>query len=243
MVDDHLPHRFVFFFGLLFGGSLVFLSPPYSAPDELAHFYRAYHCSQGKLYARKQDGNAGDVLPVSLTETYVAIADRAGNDEEFEISWAKIEKALGIPLDPQRQQFISFSNTALFSPVPYLPQSLAICVARLWGPAPLAMLYLARTANLIVYLLLAAAAVRLAPIHKWTLALVALVPMSIYLAASLSADAMTLGLSLLVRCPDPESCFGRRKARPPQSACARLPAAASGPLETGHTWAWPCCSS
>ena len=36
------------------------------------------------------------------------------------------------------------------------------------------------------------------PIHKWTLALVALMPMSVYLAASLSADAMTLGLSLLV---------------------------------------------
>ena len=60
------------------------------------------------------------------------------------------------------------------------------------------MLYLARVANLIVYLFLASAAVRLAPIHKWTLTLVALLPMSVYLAASLSADAMTLGLSLLV---------------------------------------------
>jgi uncharacterized membrane protein len=36
------------------------------------------------------------------------------------------------------------------------------------------------------------------PIQKWTMALAALVPMSVYLAASLSADAMTLGLSLLV---------------------------------------------
>ncbi|MGO9108299.1 MAG: DUF2142 domain-containing protein [Thermoguttaceae bacterium] len=198
MVNDHLPHRFVFVFGLLFGGSLVFLSPPFSVPDELAHFCRAYHCSQGRLYARKRDGRTGDDLPSSLTETYVAITDQVRSDEQFEISWAKIEKAFRISLDPQRQRFTAFSNTALYSPVPYLPQSAALWAARLWGPAPLTMLYLARVANLIVYLLLAAAAVRLTPILKWTLALAALLPMSVYLAASLSADATTIGLSLLV---------------------------------------------
>ena len=198
LLDDHLPHRFVVVFGLLFGGSLAFLTPPFSVPDELAHFLRAYHCSQGKLYAHRRDGHTGDDLPSALTETYMAIAGQAANDEHFEISWAKIGKAEGIALDPQRRQFTGFANTALYSPVAYLPQSAAIVAARLWGPAPLTMLYLARVANLIVYLLLTSAAVRLAPIQKWTLTLVALLPMSVYLAASLSADAMTLGLSLLV---------------------------------------------
>ncbi len=197
-MNDHLPHRFVFVVGLLFGGSLVFLSPPFSVPDELAHFLRAYHCSQGKLYACKRDGDTGDDLPSSLTETYAAIAAGAGSDEEFAISWAKIDKACKIALDPQRRQFTGFSNMALYSPVPYLPQSAVIWAARLWRPAPLQMLYLARIGNLIVYLLLAAAAVRLMPIQKWTLAMVALAPMSVYVAASLSADAVTLGLSLLV---------------------------------------------
>ena len=192
------PTKLVFLFGLLFGGSLVILSPPYSAPDEAAHFHRAYHCSEGKLYASNRDGRTGDDLPCSLTETYAAIADDARRDEEYQISWAKIEKATGISLDPQRRRFTDFSSTALYSPMPYLPQSMAIWAARLCGVTPLAMLYPARVANLIAYLLLAAAAVRLAPVQKWTLAMVALMPMSVYLAASLSADAMTLGLSLLV---------------------------------------------
>src|SRR5208282_3151242 len=117
----------------LFGGSLAFLSPPYSVPDELAHFHRAYHCSQGKLYASKRAGQTGDDLPSSLTETYVVISDQVRRDEQFEISWAKIEKAFGISLDPQRRRFISFPNTALYSPVPYMPQSAAILAARLWG--------------------------------------------------------------------------------------------------------------
>ena len=60
--------------------------------------------------------------------------------------------------------------------------------ARVWGATPLTMLYLTRFANLATYLLMAAAAVRIAPIQKWTLAMVALVPMSVYLAASLLGE-------------------------------------------------------
>jgi uncharacterized membrane protein len=197
-VDTRLPHRFVLIVGLLYGGGLVFLSPPYSVPDELAHFHRAYHCSQGKLYASKRDGATGDELPSSLVETYQAIVGQARSDAEYEISWAKIKRAFAIPLAPEQQQFTRFANTALYSPVPYLPQSLAILAARRWQPAPLTLFYLARIANLIVYVLLAAAAVRQTPVQKWTMAMVALIPMSVYLAASLSADAMMLGLSLLI---------------------------------------------
>ena len=57
--------------------------------------------------------------------------------------------------------------------------------------------YLGPTGTLIGYLLLVAAAVWRMPVQKWTLVLVALMPMSIFLAASLSADAVSIGLSLL----------------------------------------------
>jgi uncharacterized membrane protein len=198
LLNDHFPHRFVFLFGLLFGGGLVFITPPFSVPDELAHFLRAYHCSQGKLYATNRAHETGDDLPASLCEIYRVIVEEAHHDKEYSISWAKLDRVAGTRLEPARQEFTVFSNTALYSPVAYLPQSLVIWAARCCELPPLKMLYLARFANLIVYLALAAAAVRLTPIHKWTLAMTALIPMSIYLAASLSADAMTLGLSLAV---------------------------------------------
>ena len=195
--------------------------PPFSAPDEQPHLYRAYHCSQGKLYASKCDGATGDDLPSSLTETYATIAGHATKDEEYDISWAKISKASQIVLDPQRRQFTVFNNTALYTPVPYLPQAAAIGVARFWGPAPLTLLYLARSANLVAYLLLAAAAVRITPIQKWTLAMVALVPMSVYLAASLSADAVTIGLSLLIIALTLKLALGGTSPAPAQAVSAR----------------------
>jgi uncharacterized membrane protein len=185
-------------FGFLFGVSMVFLSPPFSVPDEPAHFCRAYHCSEGKLYAKKGDGVAGAELPASLADTFATFANQDASGDPFRTSWTRIKSALGIALEPQRRQFISFSNTALYSPVPYLPQSLVVGVARFCGLPPLAMFYLARMANLLSYLLLAAVAVRVIPVHKWTLAMLALMPTAVYLGASLSADAMTLGLALLV---------------------------------------------
>ena len=191
-MDDRLPHRFVLVFGLLFGGSLIFLTPPFSVPDETSHFHRAYHCSQGKIYAYRRGGTTGDDLPCSLAETYLAIIDGAVHDEQFEISWAKIDKAADIPLDPQRRRFTVFSNTALYSPLPYLPQSAVICCGRLCQLAPLRLFYLARAANLVAYLLLAATAVRLAPIQKWTMALVALIPMSVYSVRSASTPLAEL---------------------------------------------------
>jgi uncharacterized membrane protein len=197
-LKSDLPHRFVFVFGLLFGGSLIGLSPPFSVPDESAHFDRAYHCAEGKLYAIRRDNQTGDELPASLIDAYLAIAGQARHDEDFAITRAKFDQAAQIPLDPARRQFVAFSNTALYSPIAYLPQTAAICLARFWAMGPIRLLYVARIANLVMYLLLASAAVRLAPIHKWTLALAALVPMSVYLAASAHADAMTIGLSLVV---------------------------------------------
>ena len=183
--------------GAVFGGSLVFVTPPYGVPDELQHFCRAYHCSQGKIYACRHGAACGDDLPASLGAASRAIAGDARRDEDFSVSWGKIRQALDIPLDPARQQYTTFENTVLYSPVPYLPATAAVWIGRMAEISPLRLLYLGRIANLIAYLALAAAAVYVMPVQKWTLALVALMPMSMFLAASLSADAMVLGLAFM----------------------------------------------
>ena len=153
---------------------------------------------------------------------------------KFEISWAKIDRALGIALDPAAAAVYGFFEHGLVQPGALFAAIRGRFGPRVLGqPAPLAMLYLARVANLIVYLLLAAAAVRLAPIHKWTLAMVALMPMSVYLAASLSADAMTLGLSLLVVALTLNLALGSEGPSRRSLLALGLLLRAPGPLETG----------
>ncbi len=198
MVNDNLPYRFVFVFGLLFGGSLVFVVPPFGVPDELAHFHRAYHCSQGKLYATQRGGVTGD------GSAFVVDRDLRGDCRRGGVGRAVQDVAGQVRQDRRHgARSAAAAVHALSEHGLVQPGALFAAIRRdlgraFWEPAPLAMFYLARVANLIAYLLVATTAVRLAPIHKWTLALVALMPMSVFLAASLSADAVTIGLSLLV---------------------------------------------
>ena len=171
----------------------------------------------------------------------MAIAGQAENDEHFEISWAKIDKATGIPLDPQRRQFTAFPNTALYSPVPYLPQSAAIGPRGFCEPAPLTMLYLARIANLIVYLFLAAAAVRLAPIHngRWPWWPCCRCPSTLRPRFGRRRDARPVAAD---RRPDPESRFGQRQAEPPRFVGLGFLLVLLA-LSNRHTSVWPCCFS
>ena len=77
----------------------------------------------------------------------------------------------------------------------YLPQALGIRLARNAGANFYAMLRQARTFNLIFYLLLAVLAVALAPAAlRGLLACIALLPMPLQLAGSLSPDASVLGM-------------------------------------------------
>jgi uncharacterized membrane protein len=190
------PHVFVLVCGALFGTGLAFLSPPLIAPDEFAHFCRAYHCSEGKLVAEKRDGKCGDELPAAIAR--LDNRPETSGSQYRPISADEWDaKAAAIDFSREPTEFIDFRNTALYSPVPYLPQAAVLRCSRQCGMRLSSIYYLCRLANLAAYLALAAAAVYVAPIQKWAMALIALTPMAMYLAASISADGMTIGLALL----------------------------------------------
>ena len=102
-----------------------------------------------------------------------------------------LEAGAGIPDTP------TGIHTDMTGRIPwlYLGQTAGILLARALGLGFFAMLTLGRLGNLLVYLALAALAVHLAhPGQKWLFAAAALLPMSLQLAGSLSADAAVLGV-------------------------------------------------
>jgi uncharacterized membrane protein len=83
--------------------------------------------------------------------------------------------------------------------VPYLAQAAAIGVARAFGAPVDGMLHAARLALLATFLALVALAIGRTPRGKWAFAATGLLPVALFQAsASLSHDAVTLGVSLLV---------------------------------------------
>ena len=192
-----LPAFFVLLVGAIFGGSMVFVTPPFDVPEELQHFLRSYQCSQGTIWATPNGQMSGGDMPVSLHRVCGLSIGAPRNENELQVSVHNIKEGLAVPLDPQEHDFAAFPVTSRYSPVCYLPSATAIGIGRGACLTALRELYIGRAGTLIGYLLLVIAAIWLTPVQKWTMALVALMPMSIFLAASLSADALSIAVSLL----------------------------------------------
>jgi uncharacterized membrane protein len=193
------PEIIFLLFGLFFGTILVFVTPPFQAPDEGAHFKRAYQISSGQIVAKKRNGSVGGVIPLSITKLenyFMRLADK-----KTKITYQEIIDKMSIDLDPTETFFGHFPNTSLYSPVPYLPQSIGIAIGRLLNFHTLNLLYLGRLLNLICWTLLTYLAIKITPILKWIFVLLSLMPMTIFLAASLSADPILISASfLLIAC-------------------------------------------
>jgi uncharacterized membrane protein len=205
------PEKAFIFITLFFGILCLLITPPFQVADEFQHFYRAYQVSEGQFISEKRIINCygreistpatlclGGMLPKSILTTVQNVSsvelrfypERKQNIQE-------ILALLNLPLNPKERIFIKFPNAALYSPVPYLPQALGMAFGRILGASPVILLYLGRLFNLLVWTGLIYGAIKIIPIYKRLLFLLALMPMSLFQAASLSADPLTTGLSFL----------------------------------------------
>jgi Predicted membrane protein (DUF2142) len=193
------PERVVLVLGLAFGLPLVFLTPPFQVPDEPSHFYRAFQVSELRplsLVALNRGFRLGTLLPKSLA-ALVDASDVAG--VRFQVQ-KKVDPARFLamrhaPLNPNDREYLPILP---YPPLGYLPQAVGIALGRLAGGSPLVLFYLARLCALAAWLALVVLAVRTTPVLKWTYVLLALMPMTLYLAASTSTDSVVIGASFLL---------------------------------------------
>lgn len=190
------PDRTFLLCGLVFGVLLVFLTPPFQVPDEYNHFYRVYQISQGVLIPVKLDNRVGGLLPASLPELGRTTSGIPFNPE-VRMGQTRRSLAFSVRNNPAERVFVDFNNTALMSFVPYIHQAAAVWVARQLTDRTVSYLYVARLANLMVWLLLVWASIRLATGVEWLVVAVSLMPTTLHLAASMSYDAFTISAAIL----------------------------------------------
>lgn len=199
-----VPQKAFLIFGLIFGLFMLIANPPFMAMDENVHFAKAYSISEGHILpvVKKGPGDyskekaVGYVVPKSLmsllnrTKFWPPRPKKDAGD---------IISAFDISLQSNVRVFKDYSIWAInmYSPLSYLPQAYGITIGRILGFSPLLIFYLGRFFNLLVFLALVFSAIVVTPVHKWVFFLIGLLPVTINLAASLSSDAMTIGLSLL----------------------------------------------
>jgi len=186
--------EFVFAAMALVAGALLALAmPPGAAPDETRHLSRVYVMSEG-FFGVPGMKPPRIRIPKSIPELYRAI-----EGEDFRHpprhTIGEMLDFLDQPLDPERR--VGIANAGTYTPIVYLPHLAGVAPGRWLGLSPAALVYLGRFTSLFAWVALTALAIRLAPARQWTLVLLALTPMSLASAASISGDPMTNAAALL----------------------------------------------
>ncbi|UTB33229.1 MAG: DUF2142 domain-containing protein [Methanobacterium sp. ERen5] len=100
----------------------------------------------------------------------------------------------------QGQVFVKQSKVfiTLYSPIPYLIPTLAFFIGKILGLSAVVIFYIGRLSNLFLYILIVFLAIKYTPILKWVFFALALMPMALYEAASLSSDGFNIAISFLL---------------------------------------------
>jgi uncharacterized membrane protein len=180
----------------LLGNGFVFVNPPLKAPDESLHFARAYQVSRLQWVGQQEHGILGGYVPrgiKTLGKQFEEVSYRG-------VSVAEILDSRRIPFDTHDLTFMTFPNIAAYPWVPFVPQAIGITIGRVCFRSAMAIMYCGREANLIGYIVLVYVGLRMMP-HarcRLMLALIAMLPMSLHQAGSLSADGVTIAMSIVV---------------------------------------------
>lgn len=179
----------IFVAGLLF----VFVNPPMQAPDESAHFFRAYSIGHGHFYYDQYEDypNDADLLcnefPANFNFFHPVV-----NGQTIAGCFTNYQTKLA-----SEAESASNASTNIQQTVPYLPQATGIFIASLLKADALTTLYVARLANLLFYSICCYVALRVVKRFRFVLFAFMLTPISLFLAGSASSDAVLNGLMWL----------------------------------------------
>ena len=194
-----LPEYYFIWIAALVGMLLVFLTPPMTVPDEVDHFINAYAVSKGHFFADVKDGQIGVEMPkvyADFINKYASVV----HDPNYRYSFSDYQ------IDSWQQQdlteviFIPTPNRIL-NPIGYLISGLGMAIGNILClnfNLPYNLFLFGRMFNLFFYILVIFWAIKITPRFKRTMLVIALMPMSIFLAASFSYDAIIIPICLLL---------------------------------------------
>jgi hypothetical protein len=186
------------------GIAMVLLVPPGEVPDEPAHMARAAGLLHGAVLAVRHP------VPDPVSGKTVTIVGVKADASLVHAAYPVVTQMAGRPVftladrvsvlsetDRHQLMFSSIPNTATYFPAAYVPAALGLAVGEVIHATPYQSLVLARAAMLAAFLALGLAALWLASYGEALLLAVLLLPMSLFLAGSLSQDGVLIGMACL----------------------------------------------
>lgn len=205
-------HRLVFVLVLCFGMLYSVVLPPYAAPDEKYHINQSFTlaCRWANTFS-SEDWRMGNV-PLTMSYRREHDFDPLLQQERTTVfSWQELSDQFFTVTTDSFDSHVALEELQTDrNPTLYLVSAAAVFVGFMLHLGFVPTLMLGRTSNLLVFALLAALAVKRAPFGKRVFLTVALLPMTLHLAASFSRDSLLLGLSFAFTALCLQAIFGCR---------------------------------
>jgi uncharacterized membrane protein len=187
------PEKLFLLIASIAGLVLVALIPPLGGGNEDLNFQRTVGVATGHVLVGPfaMPGGLADLLQAGRTTFPEGAKPPLGYSRE------QFDRVASLELRADQPEVVQPSPIAVLHPVSYLPQ-VPVVVLGIWlGLPPLVIFYLGRLAGLAAGIALTFFAIRIMPVHKHSLAGVALLPPILFSRSTLDADQFTNGLAFL----------------------------------------------
>lgn len=185
------PENIYFLVAIFFGLLFALVTPPFQVPDENTHFYRANQIAEGMVF-----GVEGEII----SSVHVFNSEIQKIDLHFK-PHKKIDPVILIdgffmPLNKEEKVIVSTPTTTNYNSIMYFPQTLGVLAGKTLNFSPYKLLLISRITNLLFGILLTTLAIKISPFRKWSLLYISLLPMTIFLYGSASADTFTISVCI-----------------------------------------------
>lgn len=170
------PHQIFLILSLIGGVGSAFLVPQLSVNDETAHLLRSYTLSTGQFSQQKCE------IPIEILE-----ANQNAHSGNYKAS----KKALS-----GAKEISSCGSAVNYNPILHLPQSLGFILTKPLNPPLGSIILVSRIFNAIAYTLIIFFTLKYVRVGRWAFAAIALIPISLHSAGSLSGDSMNNAIAI-----------------------------------------------
>jgi uncharacterized membrane protein len=182
-------------FAVLSVAGMASIVPPFAAPDEFAHAFRAEAVSSGQFLAvPMENGSLGGILDSGLLAVFQMLEPTATAPASPSASLARAARHV---VWARSSVLVGFPNTAQYGPALYTPQAAGFVIGRALGLRVIQSYRLARLLAGLSAVAIVALAIAQAQRGHIIIAVMASTPMFLFLATSLSQDGLLLAVSAL----------------------------------------------
>ena len=177
---------------ITFGITMIFVLPPFNAPDEYAHFVKSY------TFTTFADDKGVTNLPVSLEGFYSKYGHSLLDQKmDFETKSYFNDLMQNINKDDISENEFVYTNTKYLKVLPYLPSAISLFLLKLIGASPLVMSVVGRFLSLIIMLIMYYLAIKNVPILKRLFFVICLLPIVLHQAV-INQDYLTNATVILL---------------------------------------------